>query len=330
MPVDRIGPFLRRSECTTLLDRVAPLPRLLSKKFVNIDQVRKEKDDVQPMLEILLNSGDDGMEDKILKTYKKMSDTAVFLREEVGIDDMGKVMSTYPDILMMDVERRIIPFFDFICDDLGIDEDDVPRIIESYPTLLMTDLREMKMIINYLVLLGVSVDMFPGIFRAFPSILTLDIETNLKPVVAFLQSIGVTNIGRFITRLPPVLGYSVENELKPKWEFLKKVCQYSSFEVRRFPAYFSYPLDRVIMGRYAYLHEKGIPARLLPVDDILRFGDADFARSVAKDLNGAAYSLFTAKRCKTNKRKSGQTKVQHAKIIRKVGEGLERNRISLR
>lgn len=330
MPVDRIGPFLRRSECTTLLDRVAPLPRLLSKKFVNIDQVRREKDDVQPMLEILLNSGDDGMEDKILKTYKKMSDTAVFLREEVGIDDMGKVMSTYPDILMMDVESRIIPFFDFICDDLGIDEDDVPRIIESYPTLLMTDLKEMKMIINYLVSLGVSVDMFPGIFRAFPSILTLDIETNLKPVVAFLQSIGVTNIGRFITRLPPVLGYSVENELKPKWEFLKKVCQYSSFEVRRFPAYFSYPLDRVIMGRYAYLQEKGIPARLLPVDDILRFGDADFARSVAKDLNGSSYSLFMSKRRKTNKRKGGQTKVQHTMTIRKVGEGLEQNRISLR
>ena len=53
--------------------------------------------------------------------------------------------------------------------------------------------------VRYLVMLGVLEDMFPGMFRAFPSLLTLDIETNMKPVVEFLERIGVTNVGRFIT-----------------------------------------------------------------------------------------------------------------------------------
>ena len=112
---------------------------------------------------------------------------------------MGKVVSSHPDILPMDIEKHIVPFFYFVCDDLGFDGDYVPRLIESYPVLLLTDLEDMKEILRYLVALGVSEDMFPGMFRAFPSLLTLDIGTNMKPMVEFLKRIGVTNVGRFIT-----------------------------------------------------------------------------------------------------------------------------------
>jgi len=60
-----------------------------------------------------LNSAQEGVEAEIGRTYKQMYRTAIFLREEVGIDDVGKVIRTTPDILMTDVEQRIIPFFDF-------------------------------------------------------------------------------------------------------------------------------------------------------------------------------------------------------------------------
>lgn len=95
-------------------------------------------------------------------------------------------------------------------------------------------------------------------------------------------------------RLPPVLGYSVEKDLKPKWNFLKEVCQFDYFEVVRFPAYFSYPLERVIKMRYSYLRDcKGIPIQLARVDDVLRFGDLDFATEIAlDDDNGVAFSKF--------------------------------------
>jgi hypothetical protein len=87
-------------------------------------------------------------------------------------------------------------------------------------------------------------------------------------------------------RLPPVLGYSVQNDLKPKWDFLKEVCQFDYFEVVRFPAYFSYPLERVIKMRYNYLRDcKDIPIQLVRVDDVLRFGTRDFATEIALDVD---------------------------------------------
>jgi hypothetical protein len=97
-----------------------------------------------------------------------------------------------------------------------------------------------------------------------------------------------------LSRLPPVLGYSVEKDLEPKWNFLREVCQFDYFEVVRFPAYFSYPLERVIKMRYSYLRDcKGIPIQLARVDDVLRFGDRDFATEIALDEdNGVAFAKF--------------------------------------
>jgi len=110
MPVDRIGPFIRRSECKPLLDRVAPLPRNAVHSGGTIGDGGAGSVGV-PSMEMLLNSANEGLEAEIVKTYKQMYHTAIFLREEVGIDNVGKVMSSYPDILMTDVEERIIPFF---------------------------------------------------------------------------------------------------------------------------------------------------------------------------------------------------------------------------
>mmetsp|Transcript_15100 Transcript_15100/g.32776 ORF Transcript_15100/g.32776 Transcript_15100/m.32776 type:complete len:138 (+) Transcript_15100:84-497(+) len=118
------------------------------------------------------------------------------------------------------------------------------------------------------------------------------------PVVSFLRGIGVRNIGRFVTRLPPVLGYSVDDDLKPKWDFLKEVCQFDYFEVVRFPAYFSYPLERVIKMRYEYLRDcKEMPIQWARVDDVLRFGDRDFATEICHDSDdGAAFAKFAEER----------------------------------
>jgi mTERF len=92
-----------------------------------------------------------------------------------------------------------------------------------------------------------------------------------------------------------VLGYSVERELKPKWEYLARVCLYPSFELSAFPAYFSYPLDRVIKTRYEYLQfVKKSPTQLLALDLVVRYGDKDFAERVAKDTDGGvAFSKFS-------------------------------------
>ena len=98
---------------------------------------------------------------------------------------------------------------------------------------------------------------------------------------------------KFYSRLPAILGYSVEEDLRPKWRFLTEICGFDYFEVVRFPAYFSYPLSR-IHDRYQYLHMKGISFRLAKLDSVLRFGDKDFASSIAGDKDaGKRFKEFT-------------------------------------
>lgn len=111
-----------------------------------------------------------------------------------------------------------------------------------------------------------------------------------------------------------MLGYSVERELKPKWEYLSRVSLYPSFELSAFPAYFSYPLDRVIKTRYEYLQfVKKSPTQLLALDLVVRYGDKDFAERVAKDTDGGvAFAKFSklrrAARSEQSARKAAEKK----------------------
>lgn len=38
----------------------------------------------------------------------------------------------------------------------------------------------------------------------------------MNGVVVYLKKLGVQNVGRFVSRLPPVLGYDVDTNLAPK------------------------------------------------------------------------------------------------------------------
>merc|ERR1711865_1054983 len=71
------------------------------------------------------------------------------------------------------------------------------------------------------------------------------------------------------------------------------------FEVKEFPAYFSYPFGRVIKTRFNYLAYKGISIRFVSIriDTVLRFGDIDFAIKVAMDDDdGEAFRNFGSQR----------------------------------
>lgn len=274
MPLKNIGPLLRGQGSLRLIDSVAPV-------YFNED----------------LRSNSRNMEQKrilINEQYRKMSETAWALRNKIGTQDLTKVISAYPSVLLLNAEEQILPAAAYLMDDIGICKNDLPRVLQLYPFLLGKNVKSMQAIVEYFLKLGVQEEDLPGIIRAFPSLLTKDIESTMIPVVRFLQEIGIVNVGRFITRLPPVLGYSVEDDLKPKWEYLSKVCLYPSFELSTFPAYFSYPLDRVIKTRYEYLKfVKKVPTDLLALDLVLRHGDKDFARLVANDLDeGKRFEIF--------------------------------------
>jgi len=305
LPLNSIGPILRQKQSAEMLNAVAPLKRTIS---LGEDAANNNNNNGQSMVDSTNNMTSFNVEEgvreylrvdntlrqqKIDESYRSMEAVADVLRRSAGIRDFRKILSSYPDAFFLNV-TNIHHVASYLREDVGMTKDDVAKAIQNFPSLLKQDVSRIKDVVEYLRSIEVDEEDLPSIFRSFPATLMLDIEKDMVPVVDFIRGIGVRNIGRFVTRLPPVLGYSVEKDLQPKWDFLTEVCQFDYFEVARFPAYFSYPLDRVIKLRYEYLRDcKGIPIQLARVDDVLRFGDREFATEIAlDDDNGDAFAKF--------------------------------------
>lgn len=317
MPLSRIGPLIRRADGQELLDAVAPIPNL--QKPVDSYGVSEEQAINQKVESAIYGRRSELRRDQVNKVYRNMLKTTLILRNEIGTEDLGKVVAGYPSVLLLDAETQILPSANYLMEELGIMEGDLVSVLQLYPALLGKDVYEMQRVVEFLEALEIGNYNLPIIFRAFPALLTLDVDKDMMPVVEYLQSIGISNIGRFIARLPPVLGYSVENELKPKWQFLNRVCMYSNFELTRFPAYLSYPFERVIKTRYEYLAAKGFPIDIISVDTVLRFGDQDFATRVAReDDEGKHFAAFAKKRMNEltpkNRRRPKAKKTQNQKF----------------
>jgi hypothetical protein len=320
MSMDQVGPLLRRKQSRELMDAVIPIPASTSSLLPSNSNYDQSIDVMDH--DILDDDDDDSMTEaeiwsktreerkrRIEDIYRNMTRTAYTLRTEIGTEDLSRVISAYPNVLLLDVDRQILPVARYLMDDLGILSGDLARVLQLFPMLLGMDIADMEVVVGYLLALGIDEVDMPSIFRAFPALLTMK-PKDMQPVVDYLRSIGVVDIGAFVTRLPPVLGYNVEKDLRPKWEFLKVVCMFASFEINKFPAYFSYPLERVIRTRYEYLSCKGISRQLIPVDSVLRYGDKDFATKVARDEDkGESFRIFCEKnRSTTNIRGEDNTK----------------------
>jgi hypothetical protein len=306
VPLNSIGPILRSKQSAEMLNAVAPLKRTISlgENANNDPNMMDERNNMTSLnveeeeeLQGYLRVDTTLRQQKIDESYRSMEAVADVLRRSAGIRDFRKILSSYPDAFFLNV-TNIHHVSSYLREDVGMTKDDVAKAIQNVPSLLKQDVSRIKDVVEFLRSIEVDEEALPSIFRSFPATLLLDIEKDMVPVVDFIRGIGVRNIGRFVTRLPPVLGYSVEKDLQPKWDFLAEVCQFDYFEVARFPAYFSYPLDRVIKMRYEYLRDcKKIPIQLARVDDVLRFGDREFATEIAlDDDNGAAFAKFVEER----------------------------------
>lgn len=200
MPLSQIGPFIRRSECSKVLDLVAPLPPSRGNLFDDETSILDEENlDMLHPQQLIEEGFSSVIETEISKRYKNMFDTALFLRQEVGVENLGKIISAFPDIFTLDTYEHVVPVIEFLSNDLDFDEEDIVKVLQAYPMLLGTDIDQMHTMVKYFLALEVEEEIIPNIFRAFPSLLSQVDETKMNEVVEFLQKIGVSNIGRFVT-----------------------------------------------------------------------------------------------------------------------------------
>ena len=103
----------------------------------------------------------------------------------------------------------------------------------------------------------------------------------------YLQSLGVTDIAKVVTRLPSILGLSIENNLKPTVEYLTNECYATISDIEKMPALVSYSLDKRIKPRHAFLQTKGVEVGYdITVGTMLKVNDRNFSEQTAKSDYG--------------------------------------------
>ena len=92
----------------------------------------------------------------------------------------------------------------------------------------------------------------------------------------YLRRTGLSkrDIAFMIRRFSPLLGYSVEEVLRPKLEFLVQTMEKPLKEVVEYPRYFSYSLEKKIKPRFWVIKGRNVDCSL---KDMLAKNDEEFA-----------------------------------------------------
>ncbi|XP_072971844.1 transcription termination factor MTEF1, chloroplastic [Typha angustifolia] len=126
-----------------------------------------------------------------------------------------------------------------------------------------------------------------------PKLLVSNVEHRLRPTLLFLRDLGLKNLdiptnqnahllstpveelvskvrsleelgfsyeeaGEICARCPAVFGYSMENNLRPKVDYLVYAMRRSAEEVKKFPQFFGFSLEKRIAPRHLWLKERGV------------------------------------------------------------------------
>lgn len=186
----------------------------------------------------------------LLGTHRSsLTSVLTFLKQNTSLDDrsLASTVRAFPPLLTCNVDQVLRPAADYLRSEVAFDIKHLTKVV-----------------------------------RAFPAILTLDVETRMRPIVEYFHSKGVQNVGRIVLRLPPVLGYDVDTDVNPKMLYIETVLGLSTYDVLKFPGYFSYDLAKVIEPRTRFLQTYGKSVAEVGLNMALALTDEQFCLRVAR------------------------------------------------
>ncbi|KAK4742306.1 hypothetical protein SAY87_000307 [Trapa incisa] len=163
--------------------------------------------------------------------------------------------------------------FEFLAADVSASARDSCGLITKHPQILLSDVEYcLRPTLNYLRQLGVGRLNAPTTLNAH--LLNTRVE-RLREKVKFLRSVGLTyeESATICARLPALFGYSVEENLRPKYEYLVEEMERSLEELKRFPQYFGFSLRKRIAPRHLHLTQLNVR---LPLNRMLMWSDERF------------------------------------------------------
>ncbi|KAL6513914.1 hypothetical protein OROHE_019370 [Orobanche hederae] len=190
------------------------------------------------------------------------------------ISAIGRILDMYPELLTANPYSDIYPIFDFLLNTVEIPFTGIRKSLIRCPRLLVSDPEtQLKPAFEFLTQLG-----FSGPNRLTSQtthLLVSSVEFTLIPKMQFLLGLGLEHdeVKNMVLRSPGLLTFSVENNYKPKAEYFFKEINGDLKELKSFPQYFSFSLERKIKPRHSLLMVHGLSMSL---SDMLKVSDEEF------------------------------------------------------
>ncbi|XP_051146207.1 transcription termination factor MTEF1, chloroplastic [Andrographis paniculata] len=206
----------------------------------------------------------------------------------MGLDpvDVGRILDMHPELLTSDPYTEIYPIFDFLLNTVRIPFHEIRKSIIRCPRLLVSDLEaQLKPTFEFLTRFG-----FSGrnrITSRTSLLLVSSIEFTLIPKIEYLLGLGLKHgeVKNMVLRSPGLLTFSVENNFMPKVDYFLNEMNGNIEEIKDFPQYFSYSLERKIKPRHRLLMKHRFS---MPLWEMLKVSDGEFnAQLIEKRLEMA-------------------------------------------
>ncbi|XP_065856902.1 transcription termination factor MTEF1, chloroplastic [Euphorbia lathyris] len=177
--------------------------------------------------------------------------------------DFSTLISICPQLLSYQFHfTQIDPLFHFLASDLHASPQASRGFIINCPQIMFSDVEFcLKPTLNYLRRLKIPKLNVPSKSNAY--LLNTRVE-KLESKIKFLKSRGFSDkeAASFSARIPAMFRYSVENNLKPKLDYLLKDMGRSMVELKEFPQYFGFSLRQRIVPRHLHLKERNVRIKL--------------------------------------------------------------------
>jgi mTERF domain-containing protein, mitochondrial len=195
--------------------------------------------------------------------------------------DFGRVFGMCPSVLTASVRADQRPVFAFLSEDLGVPETAHRRVIVKCPRLLACSVRDqLRPALMYLRRLGFRDTRALALQDSI--LLVSGVERTMIPKLEFLAGLGMSwdEAVAMVLRCPALLTFSVERNFTPKFGYLVDAMGGGVEDIKAFPQYFSFSLEKRIVPRHQAAAEAGVA---LPLPDMLKATDQEFTEMLEKE-----------------------------------------------
>ncbi|PIN11855.1 hypothetical protein CDL12_15538 [Handroanthus impetiginosus] len=201
----------------------------------------------------------------------------------IHLKDLGRIFGMCPTILTSDIKTELNPVFNFLSYDLKVPDQNFRKVINKCPRLLISSVRDqLKPALFYLQRLGFK-DLHALAYQD-PILLVSSVEKTLIPKLDYLVSLGFSKADAvgMVLRCPGLFTFSIENNFKPKFEYFTEEMRGELKELKEFPQYFAFSLEKRIKPRHMEVVESGVD---VPLPLMLKATDDEFRELLTRKVS---------------------------------------------